>query len=128
MLTEHVDHAATLVSTCYVQLLLAGGLIGFIIGALLHPQFWEVVRVHVWWPVSIALIILWHVITQKLLNTYVTDHKRIKRPFVWLFAYVALSAGYCTVCSFSRCFDVLLVVCMHFPEELLGLQFSHSSR
>jgi hypothetical protein len=98
-----VHHAATLVSTCYVQLLLAGSLLTLVIGALLHPQFWELVRERIWWPVSIALIVLWHVLTQKLLNTFVTHRKHIRRPFVWLFAYVALSAGYCTVRT-PQCF------------------------
>jgi hypothetical protein len=94
----HVDHAAMLASTCYVQLLLAGCLLTLIIAALLHPQFWETVRDHIWWPVSIALITIWHILAQKLLDTYVTDGKCIKRPFIWIFSYVALSAGYCTVC------------------------------
>jgi hypothetical protein len=93
----HVEHAAMLASTCYVQLLLAGCLLTLIIAALLHQQFWEMVRDTIWWLVSIAFIILWHILAQQLLNRYVTDGKCIKRPFVWIFSYVALSAGYCTV-------------------------------
>jgi hypothetical protein len=92
----HVD-AAMLVSTCYVQLLLAGCLLTLTIAALLHPLFWETVRYFIWWSVSIALIAVWHFLVQKLLNTYVTDGRCIKRPFIWIFSYVALSAGYCTV-------------------------------
>lgn len=84
-------------STCYVQLLLAGGLLSMLLAALLHPQFWEVVGEHIWWPISFVLITLWHMISQKLLNKYVTNGKRIRWPFVWLFAYVALSGGYCAV-------------------------------
>jgi hypothetical protein len=61
------------------------------------PKVLGMVRDHIWWPVSIAFIILWHILAQQLLNTYVTDGKCIKRPFIWIFSYVALSAGYCTV-------------------------------
>ena len=89
--------AGTLVSTCYVQLLLAGGLVGLLVGTLLHPQFWEVVGEHKQRPISFLVITLWHVISQAALNKYVTDGKRIKHPFVWVFAYLALSAGYCVV-------------------------------
>lgn len=64
---------------------------------LCHPQTWEVAGEQYWWPVSIALIILWHAVSQTVLNKYVTDGKRIKWPFWWLFLYVGLSAGYCVV-------------------------------
>ena len=84
-------------STCFVQLWLASVPIGVIIGLLLHPQFWSLMGKYIWWPLSTVLMLLWHIGTQVLLNTYVTDGKRIKKPFVWLFTYVALSAGYCVV-------------------------------
>ena len=74
-----------------------GGYIGIIAAALLHPQFWLMLERHKWWPISFVLIALWHKLSQGLLNKVVTDGKRIKYPFVWLFAYVALSAGYCVV-------------------------------
>ena len=93
----HGADAGMLVSTCYVQLLLAGVYIGAIAAALLHPQFWEMVWRHKWWPISFVLIALWHNLSQRVLNSVVTDGKRIKYPFVWLFSYVALSAGYCVV-------------------------------
>lgn len=93
----HVVHAGTLVSTCQVQLVLAGNFLCLIVAALLHPKFWELVGDYYGWPVSFVLIFLWHALSQKLLNTYVTDGKSIRRPFVWLFAYVALSAAYCMV-------------------------------
>ena len=36
-------------------------------------------------------------VVQIVLNKWVTDGRRIRWPFVWLFSYVALSAGYCVV-------------------------------
>lgn len=89
-------------STCQVQLVMAGTFLMGVIGALIHPNFWQFVGQHYWWPISIVIIILWHIISQMLLNKYVTaDGKRIKWPFLWLFAYVALSAAYCMVCHSS---------------------------
>ena len=99
-----------------MQLWLASVPLGLIIALLLHPQFWGWVGRHIWWPLSTVLMLLWHIMSQVLLNTYVTDGKRIKKPFVWLFSYVALSAGYCVVrallsCSSLRIPRVSLHVC-----------------
>jgi hypothetical protein len=87
----------TLVSTCYFQLWLAGLLVSSLIVLLLHPSFWELVVEYVDWPISILVIICWHIASQITLNKWVTDGKTIKKPFLWLFAYVALSAAYCVV-------------------------------
>lgn len=95
-------HAGTLVSTCFFQLWLAGLLLGTLIMVLLQPQWWEFVGRNACWPVSVLCIIFWHIVSQIVLNRWVTDGKRIKWPFVWLFLYVALSAGYCVVCYLSR--------------------------
>ena len=84
-------------STCFIQLYLAGGLVGSVMALLLHPEWWRLVHKHMWWPISIAFIVLWHLTSQLLLNRVVTDGKRIKWPFVWLFLYVGLSAAYCVV-------------------------------
>lgn len=112
--TQHTvltTHAGALVSTCQVQLALAGTLLMVLIGALLHPNFWEFVGEHFWWPVSVVIIIFWHIISQALLNKYVVDGTRIKRPFLWLFAYVGLSAAYCMVRILSPETSFL---CLHF--------------
>lgn len=93
--------AATLVSTCFFQLWLGTLVLGAIFVPALHPEFWVFVHDNIGWPLSIAVIIGWHIVSQIFLNRYVTDGKRIKRPFVWLFAYVALSSAYCVV----RCLD-----------------------
>ena len=77
--------------------LLAGVYIGIIAAALLHPQFWLMLGRNISWPISFLFIALWHKLSQRLLNKVVTDGKHIKYPFVWLFSYVALSAGYCVV-------------------------------
>lgn len=87
----------TLVSTCYFQLWLSGLLISSIITLLLHPSFWEFVGDYVGWPISIFFIICWHIASQLTLNRWVTDGKTIKKPFLWLFAYVTLSTAYCVV-------------------------------
>lgn len=89
--------AGTLVSTCFFQLWIGALVLGAVLVPLLHPEFWVFVRDNIGWPISIALIILWHILSQIFLNRYVTDGKRIKKPFVWLFAYVALSSAYCVV-------------------------------
>lgn len=95
--------AAMLVSTCYVQLYLAGALLGSLCTLLLHPRWWQLVYDNIWWPLSIVFIICWHITSQQILNRVITDGKRIKWPFVWLFAYVGLSAGYCVVRSWCAC-------------------------
>lgn len=73
-------------------------------GTLIHPNFWQFVGQYYWWPVSFMIVGLWHLISQKLLNKFVTDGKRIKRPFLWLFLYVGLSAAYCMVCHLHGTF------------------------
>jgi hypothetical protein len=93
------------VSTCFIQLWLAGLLVGTIVTLLAHPQFWEFVAEYYWWPVSVLLILAWHIVSQTILNKYITDGKRIKWPFWWLFLYVGLSAGYCVVCVSDLCFS-----------------------
>eukprot|EP00892_Ulva_mutabilis_P009432 jgi/Ulvmu1/6861/UM031_0066.1 len=87
----------TLVSTCFFQLWLGGAVLGAVLVALLHPSFWRLLRDNIGWVISLAIILAWHVLSQLLLNRYVTDGKRILRPFMWLFAYIGLSAGYCVV-------------------------------
>eukprot|EP00892_Ulva_mutabilis_P009433 jgi/Ulvmu1/6862/UM031_0067.1 len=87
----------TLVSTCFFQLWLGALVLGAIFVALLHPSFWTLVREYVGWPLSLAVILCWHILSQIFLNKYVTDGKRIRWPFVWLFAYVTLSSAYCVV-------------------------------
>ena len=65
-----------------MQLWLAGLILGSVIMfLLLQESVWE----HRWWPVSIVLIIIWHIVSQIILNKYITDGKRIKLPFWWLF-------------------------------------------
>ena len=88
-----------------MQLGLVGLLLGSIVTLVSHPQTWELVADNYWWPASIVLIIAWHIGSQALLNNYVTDGKRIKYPFWWLFLYVGLSAGYCVV-RIPACFLV----------------------
>lgn len=96
--TQHGNACAgTLVSTCFFQLWIGALVLGAVLVPLLHPEFWVFVRDNIGWPISIALIIVWHILSQIFLNRYVTDGKRIKKPFVWLFAYVALSSAYCVV-------------------------------
>ena len=60
--------AGMLLSTCYVQLLLAGVYIGIIAAALLHPQFWLMLGRNISWPISFLFIALWHKLSQRLLN------------------------------------------------------------
>lgn len=57
-------HAGTLVSTCFFQLWLAGLLVSTVIMLLLHPQWWEFVGRNAWWPISVILIIMWHIASQ----------------------------------------------------------------
>ena len=90
-------YAGTLVSTCFFQLWLGALTLGAVLVPLLHPDFWVFVRAHIGWPISIAAILCWHIVSQVFLNRFVTDGKRIRWPFVWLFAYVALSSAYCVV-------------------------------
>eukprot|EP00892_Ulva_mutabilis_P002674 jgi/Ulvmu1/12407/UM009_0056.1 len=87
----------TLVSTCFFQLWLGGAVLGAVLIPLLHPSFWRLVGDNLGWVISLAFILAWHILSQLLLNRYVTDGKRILRPFMWLFLYIALSAGYCVV-------------------------------
>lgn len=47
---------------------------------------------------------------QIALNKWVTDGKRIKWPFVWLFLYVALSAGYCVVRKHALLWAFVVVI------------------
>jgi hypothetical protein len=99
------------VSTCFIQLWLAGAVLGTVVMLLLHPEFWRFVGDYIWWPVSIVLIILWHVASQIALNKYVTDGKSIKWPWVWLFLYVALSAAYCVVRSLFKALAAVKPLC-----------------
>jgi hypothetical protein len=103
--------AGTLVSTCIIQLWLAGLLLGSIVTLICHPQTWQFLGENYQWPVSIVLIIAWHVTSQIILNKYVTDGKRINWPFAWLFLYFGLSATYCVVCiALMQYSSVLLIV------------------
>jgi hypothetical protein len=87
-----------LVSTCWIQLWTAGILISAVLVPFGHPRFWVFVRANIAWPISVVLIIIWHVVTQILLQKYVTPGASIKHPFAWLFLYIFLSSVYCVVC------------------------------
>lgn len=89
--------AGTLVSTCFFQLWLAALVLGAVLIPVLHPSFWALVGDNIGWVISFFIILAWHILSQLMLNRVVTDGKRIKRPFVWLFLYIGLSTGYCVV-------------------------------
>ena len=103
-------------STCFIQLWMAGVLLGGVIALFLHPDWWSILQREKWWPISIGTVFVIQQLTKKILNTYVTDGTTIKRPFVWMFAYVALSAGYLVVCS-GTCLSVPKCVCRSRPHE-----------
>ena len=84
-------------STCFFQLWLGSLVLGAVLVPLLHPSFWDLVRDNIGWVISFSFILLWHILSQLFLNRYVTDGRRILRPFMWLFVYIGLSAGYCVV-------------------------------
>ena len=78
---------------------MAGVLVGGVVALAIHPQWWEFLGDNYWWPISIFGVLLFQTATRKILDTYVTDGATIKEPFMWLFAYVALSAAYLVVHS-----------------------------
>lgn len=113
--------AGMLVSTCWVQLWWAGLTLGAILGALLHPAFWTFVDKYRAWPISVAFIILWHVLSQQALSKWVTPGTEIKRPLLWFYLYALLSTVYFTVSPSLASVPSVAVSSMHWVSLLLAL-------